>query len=301
MLRPIDSHSERFLADIRLVDDRLRRAQRELSSGKRVHNASDAPADLPAILASRTELGHMVQVRANLGRVKAEVDTAEEAVRHAVDALDHALAIGSQGATGTATAEIRHVLAGEIRSVIEQISSIAGTKVEGRYVFAGDQDQNIPYTLDFSQANPVSAYGGSASTRETSHPAGTRFQVARTAQQIFDSPDPAGNVFQSLVALRDSLEADDIDAVRDAVANVLTASEHVNTELAAYGNIQGRIAEATEFATRQELLLKVRLSSLEDADLVQAATDLNEATFLRQTAFQAEAQRPRQSLFDFIG
>ncbi len=301
MLKSIDSHSERFLADVRAIDSRLARAQRQLSSGKRIHSASDAPAELPSLLATRTELAQMGQLRFNLGRIKTEVDTAEQSIRLGVDVMDRALAVGSQGATGTATAQVRQILAGEVKSLLGQLVGIAGAKVEGRHIFAGDSDQTVPYTLDLTQASPVSAYGGSASTRETAHPSGTRFLVAYTAQEVFDSSTPSANVFQSLVSLYTSLESSDIDAINASVATVRSASDHLNNKLAGYGTIQNRVAEATEFATKQELHLKVRLSGLEDADLASAATDLSEANFIRQTAFQAESRRPRQSLFDFLG
>ncbi len=87
--------------------------------------------------------------------------------------------------------------------------SLANTNINGRYIFSGDTDQTAPYTFDPTQNDPVSAYQGAASTRVAMAPDGTTFPLALTAQQIFDSSDPATNAFTAINGLVTALNNND--------------------------------------------------------------------------------------------
>jgi len=93
-------------------------------------------------------------VDANLGRVKTEVDSAETALRSAITLVVRAQTLGAQGANGTASAQDRIVIAGEIGAILQRLVGVADTSVEGRYVFSGDADQQSPYAIDLTQTNP---------------------------------------------------------------------------------------------------------------------------------------------------
>jgi Flagellin and related hook-associated proteins len=162
----LDPSSESFLFDLSRTTQRLDRAQREITSGKRVSSVSDAPDQISALLQARSSLATNSQISLDLSRVKTEVDSAESAMAAAVTVVDRARVSGLQGATGTATDESRKTIADGLGDVLDQLIAITRTNVEGRFIFSGDSDQAEPYTLDLTQANPVSAYLGSASSRK---------------------------------------------------------------------------------------------------------------------------------------
>lgn len=315
MIRGIDNLGERFLTDLERLQQRIDRLQRQVSSGLRVSSASDAPDQVGEILAVRARLDLTVQTRLNLGRVKAEVDTAEKALQSAVKVVERALQLGVQGANATQTPATRQMLGTEVRALLEQMVALAATQAEGRYLFSGDQDQTAPYTLDLNAPNGVSQYQGAASTREVMHPAGTRFRVARSGAEIFD--DPQASAFAALNALRLALEngptaapgepgyqdqfAAQTAAIEQAMAGLRKAHAHLNVQLGFYGAVQNKIEEATTFATRIEVREQNLLSVLRDADLVEVALALSQATTHQQAALAARANLRRGSLFDFLG
>jgi flagellar hook-associated protein 3 FlgL len=301
MLRGPDAHAERFLSDMARITERLTRAQRHLSSGRRISTPSDSPSEAAHLVSLRADLSRIKQVQTNLGRIKAETDAAEQALSHAVGTLDRVAVVGTQGATAFVDAGTRRTLAAEVSQLLEQLVGLADTQLDGRYLFSGDSDQTPPYSIDFTQVNPVSAYQGSAATREIMHPSGTRFASGRTARDIFDSPVASESVLQATNALREALAADDLTAVNAALANVRTASRYLNDQLAFYGSIQNQVNEAIDVSGRRELGLLSQIGSVEDADLSAAAIELSSATVQQQTAFQAESRRSRQSLFDYLG
>lgn len=301
MVRGPDAYSERFLSDLSRNTERLNRAQRQLSSGRRINAASDSPGEVAHLVSLRADLSRTEQIHTNLGRIKTETDTAEQALSSSVTTLDRIQVLGAQGASTIVDAATRRTLAGEIGQLLERLVGLADTQVDGRYLFSGDSDQTRPYSIDLSQATPITAYRGTGSTREVAHPSGIRFDVGRTAQEIFDSPVAEENVFQSVNALRVALDANDFTAIGSALGNVRIAAKHLNDQLAYYGSIQGQVNDALNIASRRRLDLQTQISGIEDADLSAAAIELNIATFQQQASMQAEGRRPRQSLFDYLG
>jgi flagellar hook-associated protein 3 FlgL len=297
-LKPAD---EQFLASARAINDRLETAHRQIGTGRRVNSSSDDPDQVGTLLATRAELSRYTQVDSNLGRLKTEVDTGETALAAASKLMERASTLAAQGVSGIVSAETRMQLAGEIEALLHQAVSLSATTVEDRYVFSGNNDSVVPYTIDPSPPFVVSSYGGSAGTKRALNAQGGTFEVGRTAEEIFDHPAPEKNVFTSLRALRDGLLANDTTAIQEALALTKSAGQHVNTMHAAYGTAQNRIAAALDTGKFAITRLNAQISRIEDADLTAAILELNQSTIDQQAAFQARAKLPRGSLFDYLG
>lgn len=301
MLNSIASSNELFLDSLNKNSLRMQRAQQEISTGKRLVNVSDDPDQVSALLQAQAELASNQTITGNLGRVKLEVDNGEQALQSAVAVMERVRTLGSQGVTGTASPQTRQALAGEIGSLLEQLGGISRTQVEGRYIFSGDSDQAPPYTIDLTQANPVSGYGGSPATRQIQHPNGTRFSVARTAQQIFDAPAASDNVFYSVSNLRQALLNNDDAAIKSAFSDIGTSLDYLNGQLTFYGTAQNKVQEATDMAQQRQVQLNTRLSVIQDADLTQAITEFQQAAAQQQVSLESRAKMPRSTLFDYLG
>lgn len=279
----------------------MTRAQNQLSTGLRLSNVSDDPDHVSQLLQTRADLDHATQIQANLGQVKTEVDTGEQTLESAVQLMENARTLGSEGVTGTATAQSRQDLASQIGSILEEIGGLSRTTVDGRYLFSGDSDQVAPYTIDLTQPNPISAYAGSTATRQVQHPNGTTFAVAKTAQDIFDSPDATQNVFYSMNALRVALQNNDQNGINSALENVISANTYLNQQLAFYGGVQGKVADATQFANNQVVSLTAQMSTIQDADMTQTITEFTQAQTQQQAALVSRAKMPNSTLFDYLG
>jgi flagellar hook-associated protein 3 FlgL len=317
MIQGIKSSDERFLSALDKINQRIQTAETQLSSGRRLNSASDAPDSISAVLAARANLDQTTQIGLNLSRAKSEADTSEGTLETVSSLLDRLRTLAAQGASETLEPSARKTISVEVSSILEQLVNASSTSVGGRYVFGGDSDQTPPYTLipatDTSDAS-VSAYNGTASTREVMHPNGTRFPVAHSAQDIFDAP--GASVFQAVTDLRDALEnvptvaTDDPDyqtqykaqtqQINDALNSIKTAGVHMSDELAFYGVVQNRITEATDFASKLTLQQQEQLSAVQDADIPSAAIALTQAQTQLSTAMSARAKITSTSLFDYL-
>jgi len=300
MISSLDPESLRFLSGLDQIQQRSERAQRELTSGLKINTISDAPDEIGSLWQKRWELDNAKQIDANLGRVKAEVDSAQTALGSAVTLVERAQTLASQGATGTATAQDRIEIAGEIGAVLQRLVGLANTNVEGRYIFSGNTDQQPPYTIDLTQATPVSAYQGSAATRQVQNWDGARITVGKTAQEIFDAPNAQQNVFVVVANLRTALLNNDQAGITTAATDLQNSGTYLNLQLASYGNLQNQLAGSLDSGKTRETQLQTALSGIQDADLTQAATELNLAQLQQQAALQSRARLPRTTLFDYL-
>lgn len=301
MLSSLDPRAQLFLTNLNRISDRMSLAQNQITTGKRISQVSDDPAAVSQLISAHARLSSTSQNLDNLGRVKTEVDSAETALQNAVSLFEKVQTAGAQGLTDTLDAAGRNVIADQIDTSLQQLVGLTGTVVEGRYVFSGDADQTAPYTYDPSLANPLSAYLGTAATRQIQHPNGTTFSTSRTAQEIFDSTDPTKNVFSAIRKLSTALKANDTAAAQTAFDGLNKVNDHLNSELAAYGGTQNKVTNAQEFASTLKLQLQSQIAGYEEADLSESILELTQGQTQQQAALQSRALIPRKTLFDYLG
>ena len=306
MISNLNPSGEAFLANMTRVQRSVEEATRQASSGLRVNTASDAPDQVDAILQLRTDTVRNTQIGNNLSLAKTDADAADSALNSATKLLDRARTLGAQGANFTLDAAGRQSLAGEVQALQEQMVAISRTSVQGRYIFAGDDENTPPYQLDLTSATGVARMTTAPATRRLEDPAGGTFAVSKTAGEIFDARNPddtpaSTNVFAALNSLRVGLLNNDTTAITAAVGSIQTASDQLGVSQGFYGSVLGRIADATNFGQSYDVQLKTQLSQKVDADITEAAMALTQGTTQLQAAFQMQAKMPRTSLFDFLG
>jgi flagellar hook-associated protein 3 FlgL len=296
------SGNEAFLASLSKVEARILKDQQQVGSGLALQQASDNPDEVSALLQVKAEVAHNTQLQYNLGRVTTEVNSAESAINSGITLMDRARQIATQGASSLTGPTTDAQLAGQVQDIITQMQGLTNTQVENRFVFSGDSDQTPPYTgVDLTQPNGVGLYQGSASTRTIEHPNGSTFPVALTAQQIFDSGGPSTSVFQSLTGLYNALMSGDSSAIATANGNIASATTYLDGEQAIYGDIQNQVADATSYQSTLNVQFQQQLSTLQDADMSTAITDMQQASVAQQAALQSHAALPTKTLFSYLG
>src|ERR1035438_1887041 len=246
MVTNLSPSSEAFMANIDRVQRQVEEASRQVSSGKRVNVASDAPNDVDTILQLHTDEVRNAQIQENLGVAQADASAADGALSSATQLMDRATTLAAQGANFTVDATGRQSIAAEIQSLQEQMVNVSATTVQGRYIFGGDQDSSPPYAFALAGTNGVSQLTNSPATRQVENSAGGSFAVSQNAQQIFDSQNADGtpaadNVFAALNNLRLGLLANDTTAITAASSSVQLAATRLNTAQAFYGTVENRI------------------------------------------------------------
>lgn len=291
--------TQQFIERLADTTRRMERAQNQISSGKKLTVVSDDPDQVSTLLQTRAELGGCQQVLKNLGRMKAEVDTAEQALTSADQLIQDARNAAAQGATTTVTQDTRNILAGQVQSMMEHLESIANTSVEGRFVFSGDSDSSPAFALDFTQTPPYGTYLGTASTRRVLTSDGSTFSSSSDGGTLFNAP--GNSVFGALDQLRTALLSGVDTNIMAASQQLIAVQDYFGNQHAGYGAIQTRVASAIDVASKRQVTLKTQVGNIEDADIATAIVEFSNATTERNAALQAQAQMPRKSLFDYLG
>jgi flagellar hook-associated protein 3 FlgL len=305
MINTLSSSDSNFLRTIEKIQQRGERAQKEVSSGKRIFAASDEPDGVSPLLTTRAELESTEQIGKNLSRTKAEVDAAENGLQQAIKILERARTLATQAQNSFNSPSTLDSLSLEAGDLTQQMLNVSNLAIEGRFIYSGNSDSVQPFDFDPSLGD-VTSYAGSAATRQSLFPGGNPFDFARPGDAIFDNSavDENGvskSAFAALRDLRNALQSQDSNAMRTSLQSIEAATRNISGELSFYGAAQRRVSEATAAADTMSLQLKSQLSTLEDADLTGSILESQQSRFQLEAAFQVRGQRQNRTLFDYLG
>lgn len=307
MLLNISGVTQAYLANLNRTQQQINQATAQVSSGLAVQEPSDNPAAISSILQTQADIAANKQVQSNLGSVSNELQTADSALQSAIQIVENAGTIASQGASSTVSADDRTNLAQEVSALQQTLVGISNTTFSGRYIFSGDQDTSPAYQLDASQPDGVQQLITAPATRVIADGTGTTISVAKTAQEIFDAKNPdgtdaAGNVFAAVNSLLTALNNNDTAGINQAASALQSADTYLNQQLAFYGEAENRVTAATDLAQKFQTQQQGQLSNLQDADIPTVALQLSQAQLDQQASVSAEAQIQQiKNLFSYLG
>jgi flagellar hook-associated protein 3 FlgL len=275
--------------------EQLTRTQELVSSGKRINDPSDDPAGVVQVIAFRKALCAVEQIERNIDYGESWLQQTDASLASVDNLLIRAKEIAEYQATETATTQTRQIAAKEVKELYDQLIQLANTEVGNSYIFAGHQTRTAPFSRD---ADYNAAYHGDDGRIEIIVGEETTIRINVTGEEAFDS---TVNVFDVLRDLKDGLEADDTAAIAGQLGQIDGALEQVTAIRADVGARLNRLESTRNYYAAYRLNIEERLSSVEDADLAEAMTDLT----LQETAYQASlaaaARIIQPSLIHFLG
>jgi len=306
MIGGLSASNEQFLASLNILENSLNQANQQLSSGLKVNEASDAPQSIQDIFVTRAELGQANQTVQNLTTIQGQVQAASGSVQSAIQLLNQAVSLGTEGASTSTSLATQQNLAQQVQGLLVQLVATANTDVGGVYVFSGDATQSAPYKVDTSSPTGVDPLvTPQQSTLEVQGPSGVRYQVSMTAQELFDQQDSGGNptannAFAALTNLAQALQSGNSTSITQAISGVQAASNYVNSQTGFYGAAENNISSALTLAQKYQTQDQTQLSGLQDADTVTLAVEVTQATTALNAAMAAQAHKPTSTLFDYL-
>jgi len=295
-----------FLNGISNLQQQIGLTNRQLSSGYRVQDAADSPAQTPELVNLGASLAAVQAYQTKLARVQTEASGADQALGSATSLLDSARSLATQAANTTTTPEERQSIAAAIQSIQQQLVSLANTTVEGRYIFGGNLDQTAPYSFD-TTTNTAIAQSSPTSVAVTTDTRNQPVYQPLTAQQIFDPVDATGastanSPFAALQNLQTALASGNQNPIATSIAQLQNASGWLNQQQAYYGESEQRLTAEQTNASTQAVAIQTQIASIRDTDVTQAATDLAQETTTQAAAMGAESEILQQkNLFSYLG
>lgn len=304
-MRVTDSFRTRSVIDnLNLSKERMSRLQEQLATGKRVNRPSDDPIATSRSMRLRSNLDSNIQYEKNLDDSDGFLSATEGALNdiHAIllDVRDLAL----KGANDTTSP--REVIANELELILQNMVEASNTKFRGKYIFAGTETLNTPFTLDqnvfkHNAVGNVVNYRGNDKAYQRQLNENTIIDLNIPGSKIFDMTQQGGvSLFQTIWDLRNSLRADDGDGVRSVLEKIDTSVDQVLDAFLTVGTRKQLTYFNQDRFQSQDILLKERVSQAEDTDYGQAFVQFKAEENALNSALSAGARVISPSLLDYL-
>ena len=192
--------------DINRAADAMARAQREVSSLKRVQRPSDDPAAASQAVNERAEMRQLDTFINATSSVDARLRVADSVLSDNLNLLTTAQTKTGAASNSFVTQAQRDALALEIEGIRDTLLSNVNTQVKGAYIFSGTSLTTVPYAKD--GAGVVQAYAGNAIAQVLD------IDRNRAVSVTFDGDAIVGTMFDDLEALIAAIRTNDAPGMR---------------------------------------------------------------------------------------
>lgn len=284
-------------AALERASDRLLEYQRQVASGRRISRPSDDPAGTAAAIGERHGIAGVEQYARTADSVTSRLLVIDTALSDLIDRLTQAQAtvVSAQGSAKT-PAE-REAAAQVLEGVREDVLADLNTSFRGTYVFGGASSTTPPFTV--GAGGTVSPYQGAA--QEVRVDIGDRREVTIG----FDGSQvslgaAAADVFATLDAAAAAARAGDHEALHQARVDLEAAFERATALQMRVGTSLNSIESQQVQLTDRRLAALARVAKLEDANLAEAITGMNQADAAYRAALGATGRMTQLSLMDYL-
>lgn len=298
---------ETAIANLQNQSARVAQWQERISTGLRLNRASDNPSDYSRMLVSKARDQRIDTHLANIAEATAQLNQGVSMLTEANDILVQAQNIARDGANASTGDEAYAALATTVDGLIRRMLEVSNSKFGNRQLFGGTATDTASFVVGSTDANgnPTSIlYQGADERAQGSISPDLTVDINYTGEQIF--LNNAGNVFQSLMNLRDILRQPGLTQNQraDQLNQNLAQLESARTV------VQGTIGEQSSNLENLEALknrfgevrltLRERTAELENADMAEAVIRYQEQMNAFTATLSVSAKLFDVSILDFI-
>ncbi len=289
--------SQIILAALNKSDQAEQTALQQLTTGRRVNQASDDPAAAAQEVNISSQMNAGDQYLRSISSIASELQTADSSLNSAVTALQSAISLGTEGANGTLSQQDRNTIAQQVQDVSQLVLGVANLSYNGVYVFAGTADSQPPYVVD--NAGNVQ-YQGNNNVNSVEIAPGQSVAVNQPGSQLFSAA--GASVFTALSTLATTLQ--DSNSTSQDIGNAVTQLRGAYDQLTAartfYGSTVDQLLSTQDFLNNEKVQLSNQQNSTIGVDMNAAVTNLTQAEQARAATVAAAAGMNNVTLMDYL-
>jgi flagellar hook-associated protein 3 FlgL len=285
--------SRNVLADLNATQARMRTAQEQLSSGKVLNKPSDNPSEVARAMQLRTDLEASQQYQQNASEATGWTDVTDSALRSVADALLRVRELAVQGANGSAGPESHQAISEELKTLIDTVKTAGNASYGGRYVFAGTDTANPPYSM-----GPSDAYAGDTEkvVRQIGPGVGVEVNVSGRAA----IGDDTTGLLATMRTVLAAAAAGNHQVLSTQLGALDARLDELNAVRARVGATANRVDIASARLAEYEGTALTLLNDTESVDIAKAMIEFNIHQSAMQAGLKAGAEIVQASLLDFL-
>lgn len=261
------------------------------STGVEVAKASDKPSAVGSIINGRSDIVKGERYVENCKHVQDNLSTAETYIDSVEQLMTRAKELAITGANDSLSASDRSTLADEVSQLQESLLDLANAQVDGKYIFAGYNDQTEPFS-----GTPVT-YAGSDDHQMIEISPGATVAKNITGEELFLSPV---NLFTTLEDLATALTSGDSTNISNQLTGLEEAADQVRSQQSRLGNTSARMDDMISLHENTLLLVEATLSRNQDADLTEVLSEISKMETSLEATMQVTARVSSLSLMDYL-
>ncbi|PGK37965.1 flagellin [Bacillus anthracis] len=247
--------SMKALQSLHTNERQMNTAMEHLSTGKKLNNASDNPANIAIVTRMHARVSGMrVSIR-NSEDAISMLQTAEAALQTVTNILIHMRNLAVQSANGTNSNENRNLLDKEFQQLVKQIGYIGETTTFNSLSVFDGQSRNIPL-----------------------NDLGHTIDISIKENNIFLPPK------------RNDIKISTKQEAETAIAKIEVALQNVSLHRADLGSMINRLQFNIENLNSQSISLTDAASRMEDADMAQEMSEFVKYKLLTEVALSMISQ-----------
>jgi flagellar hook-associated protein 3 FlgL len=260
------------------------------------------------VLDGRSSLAAIDQYVENIKQGKSRLEITETTLEQVDDLVQQAGDLARANSGEEITADQREFAAENIKEIYDHIMQLANSRFGGRYMFAGYQTDEAPFTRDAdgtaSTADDyTAAYNGDSGSFQIPIADNIKVSVDADGRNYFG--DGASGVFSELQKLINGLENADLTAgtaqIRETVDPLEAAHVQIMNKRSEGAPKQYRLEASEQYWTNFKSKVQEAMGRDEDADITRVAVELNNLKTAYETSMAAAAKIIQRGLVDFLG
>ena len=280
----VDSTINNLLKNSERLQDLLISA----SSGKRINNPSDDPIGISRVLDCRTDLSSIEQYERNIAQGTTWLNQTESVLTEVYNLMLDAQEVAISQANATANQETRAASAEVIGNIYDQIVQLANTKSGNRYIFSGYSTSTAAFSSD-------GIYNGDTGEINVSTGENAKVKINLTGDNVFSTTD----IFGVLDALKDAL-VNNPSEINNQLDGINNSIDHITEKTAYVGSRINQMETSENIYANLKLNIQDLLSTTEDVDMIQAASDLAGQQNIYEASLLSATKIMNMSLVNFM-
>ena len=275
--------------------------QRGLADGRAIRQPSDDPVGTNVVMQFRERLRANAQYQKNMDVALSHLTSVDSTLFMIQEQIIQAQTIEVQGADDSQGQNARDALAREIDQIAQALVDLGNTRFAGVHIFGGTQTLDPAYNGQLDDQGLLTSVGvnpngiGGKVVRQVGRDLSLSIHVS--GDDVFGGD---GELFQTLLELRDALLAGDREAIQATGDRLETAQDRVVGTHTFVGSLLTRAEALKGRLQADEITNESGRTAIEDLDVARALLDFNQNQVALQAALDAGSRILQSSLLNYL-